>query len=224
MMPNNLQEAISAIGLNKNERKVVDLIVRYTYGVTTKIGSERFYNGETVLTQADIARISKFDATRVKKALTSLVSKEVILLYKNGNKLTISINENLANISEYKEPEHTELLGRNIRKLKLEADAIRKQKLTESATQNRSISPVERQSFEPKYSKDRVNTTKTVLERSEVELKLIKFLKGVDTIKSPEGYLSWIIDEYGTKYLGKLITLDFRLWKNFLDDWKKNEK
>jgi len=219
-IPNDLFEAISSLGLGKSQGKIVDLILRYTYGVTIKIDGKRYHNTETAeLKQADIARILKFDATHVREVLDFLVSRGVIIWDREYDRF--KINEVLPEMHGYKDPEHTEMLGKNIRKLKAERDDNRNNKLTESVTADKGIHPLPSQKILPKYSKDIINTTNT---SDAVKKTLLKYLEGVDSIKNPSAYLEKIISTYGEGCLRKLLNLELRQWYEHLDHWKKEGK
>lgn len=216
---NKLFEAISAIGLGRSQRKVVDLIVRYTHGVTVKIKGERFYNSETdELRQADIARILGFSATHTREVLEALIDKNVI--FWNERCHQFRINEELPKRFGYKEPEHTEMLGKNIRKLKAETDLLWKPNLTETATRVNTFSASESQKNTPKYNNNIVKTTNKGGEIEAVKRELLRFLGSVDSVRNPEAYLAKIINEYGEASLKKLRKLEIGQWYEHLEYWK----
>lgn len=53
-----------------------------------------------------------------------------------------------------------------------------------------------------------------------IQNELLKFLKTQPKILNPEGYLKWLINEYGQEHLGRLLKIEFSEWKTNLEYWK----
>jgi len=205
--------AITCANLSKNEIRVILFIFRFSNGCRSS---------EAILIPRDFTTIG-IQESQIGSILNGLDLKRLINWDKSDKKLSVNYEE-LIETARFEEDKLRNLLSKNIRKSKVRTSNDDNEKLIGISSRGKDSHPSQSQNIYPKDNKDRLNTTKTVSERTDVELKLIKFLEGVDKVKNPEAYLGWIIRDYGTKHLSKLIDLDFHLWKDFLDEWKKSKK
>lgn len=77
-------------------------------------------------------------------------------------------------------------------------------------------------------TKEQQSNTSIRIKNKELRIKnnttdeILKFLKTQPKIKSPEGYLKYLIGKYGYQHLGRLLKINFNEWKTNLEYWKNN--
>ncbi len=59
--------------------------------------------------------------------------------------------------------------------------------------------------------------------RTEIEIKLIEFLRNQTTFKNPEAFIDKIKRTYGEKYLPQLLNIEVDHWYKFLNFWTKSK-
>lgn len=208
-IPNEMFEAISALGLAQNERRIVDLILRCSLGCQGK--------GQAFLIQRDFT-VTGIAETHIKKILERLVQRRIIF-WDKINKL-FWVNPAIIEMAGYEKPRFTAVLSKNLQGKEANTYKKGKQKLTKSVSSNDYKIPTLSHNTEAKDIKDKLKTTKT---GGDYE-KLLEFLSTREDVTSPKGLLTSITSNYGERALHQLVVqnVGFSQWIQHLDYWKKD--
>jgi phage replication O-like protein O len=205
-IPNDLFEAISASGLSKNERKVVDLIIRCTFGCQRE---------KALLIQRDFV-VTGLKESHAREVIDRLINEQIIFRDKSNRLFWVNIN--LPKTVNYQQPRFSEILSKNLRKHRVETYRKSKDKLPRRVSEEVDISASLKQKTEPKEKKETLNT----LKETGVYQKLFCFLsENIEDVRDPEKFLDAIIGKYGIDCLPLLINVDFHQWPRQLEYWKK---
>lgn len=159
-IPNKLFEAISAFGLSKNERRIVDLIIRCSFGCKGKEKAN--------LIQRDFT-VTGIKEPHIRALLEKLERKEVI--FWDREKKLFWINGELTESVSYTEERFTEILSKNLRKKKPDTYKDVKEKLTYLVGTEKHLSLSGSQKTEPKDNKEILKTKKTEVEKVKAHIK-----------------------------------------------------
>lgn len=204
-IPNDLYEAISAVGLSMNERRVVDLIIRCSLGCRKE---------KALLIQRDFT-VTGMKESHVGEVIERLFARNIIFRDKATGHFWV--NTKLPETVSYESPRFTEILSKNLREQGGRTYEKGKVKLPISESHDTEYGlPINKIALD-KDSKENINTTKTSSEYKQI----IKFLLSREDIRKPEAFLDSIISKYGKDCLPYLTTLEFSRWTTQLEYLKQ---
>lgn len=212
IIPNNVFESISALGLSKNERRAVDLIIRLTYGIQS---SQKILNESCYLIPRDFTLTGIYEP-QVKGVLRKLEVKEVIIWDKENS--LFRFNDKLTETISYQEERFSKVKSTNLRKVNGKSYGNNKGKINKSITQQPEKIPVQKENIVLKDSKNILNTTEREV--------LLRCIKEQQQIQDSERYLSWLIRTYSESFVLKLLkrNVEFSQWSQHLDYWVQQQK